>query len=493
MNKKSSCRFLAFALAIAMVLTTMSFDTYASAAKKATIKNKSITINVGDKQTISIKNKNKKNTYKFTSNKSKVATVSSKGVIKGKAVGTAKITVKETYKKSGKKATRKLGVVTVKVKKKKVVVTPTPANSTTPSATPTILPSATPTATAVATTQPTPTPTPTKRPTPTPITDITDGIVWPTPAYTEKFDSPDEAIIEMSGGGGSMGTYFDEGGFDNKGYCQVAKDQYNGPTFFLDNRTGKKDVEYFVTAYIKAVDNDGIGYQVKMWGGNTYSESNYCDTGSLYKSFAVRRLSDKWQQIKAEITVQAGTFIEVRVLCENVDFCIDELKVKVKEATDDTKVDPEPTEPAPADLVTTTHKIDAPFVVGGGWEYTVNDDSSFSIPAGWRYVLVELPHPIDVSQFANFTLEGSADASFRFSFFDKFKSNLAGDNEYNYDGSVFDTASPFTHTLNVSTGYAKYIYIGSRDSDDLKVALKSITFTATADIPVDEPEEEAEQ
>ena len=59
--------------------------------------------------------KNKKNKYTFKSSKKKVATVSKKGVVKGKKAGKAVITVKE----KAKSKTRKLGKVIVKVVKKK--------------------------------------------------------------------------------------------------------------------------------------------------------------------------------------------------------------------------------------------------------------------------------------------------------------------------------------------------------------------------------------
>ncbi len=113
-----------------------------AAAKKVTaLKSKKMTVTVGKKATIKLKNKVKKHKYTYKSNKKKIATVSKKGVVKGIKKGTAKITVKEIYKKKGKKkkTTRKVGVVTVKVKAKDVgpVVTPAPVIPTPTPAVPT--------------------------------------------------------------------------------------------------------------------------------------------------------------------------------------------------------------------------------------------------------------------------------------------------------------------------------------------------------------------
>lgn len=143
-------RAISLTLSAAMVcITVLGGVTDVNAAKKATIKTKRISIKVGEKKTIKIANKVKKAKYKFSTSKKAVATVTAKGVVKGKKKGSAKITVKETLKKK----TRKLGTVTVKVSPKKVNPQPTQ-------------PAAQPTQPALTATQPpqpiqqTPTPTP---------------------------------------------------------------------------------------------------------------------------------------------------------------------------------------------------------------------------------------------------------------------------------------------------------------------------------------------
>lgn len=128
-------------MVMAMSLTIVSGGQYADAAKKASLKTKSLEVVKGKTKKISIKNKKKKNTYTFKTNKKKIATVSKKGVVKGKKIGKAVITVKEKYKSGKKTKTRTLGKVKVDVIKKKVdsVVTPGPTNMQ-PTLTPTPAP-----------------------------------------------------------------------------------------------------------------------------------------------------------------------------------------------------------------------------------------------------------------------------------------------------------------------------------------------------------------
>ncbi len=85
------------------------------AAGRTKLATKKIKVTVGKKKKIKIKNKKKGIKYSFKSNKRKVASVSKKGVVKGKKKGRAKITVKK-----GKK---KLGIVRVIVKAKRKTTT----------------------------------------------------------------------------------------------------------------------------------------------------------------------------------------------------------------------------------------------------------------------------------------------------------------------------------------------------------------------------------
>lgn len=108
-------RLLAIFLLAAFVISSQnSMSEAAKKAKKATLKTKSISMTVGQKKKIAIKNKKKKAVYTFTSKKKSVAKVSKKGQITAKKAGRSKITVKEKYKKK----TRKVGTIMVTVKKK---------------------------------------------------------------------------------------------------------------------------------------------------------------------------------------------------------------------------------------------------------------------------------------------------------------------------------------------------------------------------------------
>lgn len=107
-------RVICMLLAAGLLFTCASSD-IAQAAKKAKLKTKKVTMVVGEKKKIIIKNKNKKASYGFTSSSKTKAEVSKSGVIKAKKAGKVNITVKETYKKK----TIKLGKVKVTVKSKK--------------------------------------------------------------------------------------------------------------------------------------------------------------------------------------------------------------------------------------------------------------------------------------------------------------------------------------------------------------------------------------
>lgn len=163
MLPKSTKRLLSFATAFALICTGSVIPTsnVAKAAKKAKLKTKKITVNVGKTKKIAISGKSKKAKYTFKSNKKSVASVSKSGVVKAKKKGSAVITVKEIKKK--KKKT--LGKVKVMVKAAVKVNT---QNKKQPDNKPTQLPNDTKaTATAKATATPVPTATPSSVPTPT--------------------------------------------------------------------------------------------------------------------------------------------------------------------------------------------------------------------------------------------------------------------------------------------------------------------------------------
>ncbi len=104
--RKNGKKALAFSLAFAMMMSV----TPVSAAAKPTLSAEAKTISVGDKTTLTVKNKPAKATYSFTSSNKKVATVTKSGAVTGKKVGTTTITCNV---KNGSKTTKLTTKITV--------------------------------------------------------------------------------------------------------------------------------------------------------------------------------------------------------------------------------------------------------------------------------------------------------------------------------------------------------------------------------------------
>lgn len=178
--KKSTKRALAFAIAGALVATSVNVPSV-QAAKKVKVSASKTTLYVGStskkkKATITVENAKKKITYKLTKAGKKIIKLnktSGKTVtVTAKKVGEATVTVKV-----GKKVVKKITFTVKKYKKKqptkKPTSKPTKKPSEAPSQKPTVAPSVQPTAapseapTATPSATPTPTATPSATPTPT--------------------------------------------------------------------------------------------------------------------------------------------------------------------------------------------------------------------------------------------------------------------------------------------------------------------------------------
>lgn len=107
---------LAFLLALMMIITIIPASTTYAATKKPTLSAKKVTLEVGKKKTLKVKNIDKNATFKWSSNKKTVATVSKKGVVKAVKAGAATITCKVTTKN------KKKYTLTCKVTVKKAAV-----------------------------------------------------------------------------------------------------------------------------------------------------------------------------------------------------------------------------------------------------------------------------------------------------------------------------------------------------------------------------------
>lgn len=151
---KKKC-LLVYMLILAMIFsivtqpTTMVEAAKKTTTKKATLKKKKISLKVGKKKKIVIKNKKKKAKYTFQTKNKKIATVSKKGVIKGKRKGTTYIVVKEKSKKKARKVGKVKVIVTAKEKKRDTTTTTstptvTPIQTNKPIVSPTVTPTITP-------------------------------------------------------------------------------------------------------------------------------------------------------------------------------------------------------------------------------------------------------------------------------------------------------------------------------------------------------------
>lgn len=118
MLTKSGKRIVSFGLALAVTGSCfagiLSDPASTQAAKKAKLKTKSMTLEVGKKKTISLTGKKSKAKYTFQASNKKIK-VSKKGVVTAVKKGTAKVKVKEVYKKK----TKSIGTVKVTVKDKR--------------------------------------------------------------------------------------------------------------------------------------------------------------------------------------------------------------------------------------------------------------------------------------------------------------------------------------------------------------------------------------
>lgn len=109
---KQMKKLLAFVLAFAMIITIYQPSAAYAATKKTRLNAKTMTLQVGQKKTLKVKNAGKKAKLKWSSNKKSIATVSKKGVVKAVKAGNAVVTCKVTTKNG--KTTKLICKVAVK-------------------------------------------------------------------------------------------------------------------------------------------------------------------------------------------------------------------------------------------------------------------------------------------------------------------------------------------------------------------------------------------
>lgn len=141
-GKKSCILFLVLALLLSGLQIPAGKEAFA--AKKMKLSKKKLTLQIGEKKKLTVKNK--KGKLKWKTGKKKVATVSKKGVVKAKKKGKTTITAQITYKKKKTKLKCKVTVVKKKKSTKKPTAKPTkkptqrPTNKPTPKNSPIVPP-----------------------------------------------------------------------------------------------------------------------------------------------------------------------------------------------------------------------------------------------------------------------------------------------------------------------------------------------------------------
>lgn len=115
MFKRYSKLILTLVMVLSMIVCSSTIQCDSQAAAKAKLSVKKLSIKIGKKTTVRIKNKNSRYRYTFASGNKKIARVSANGSVTGIKAGTTKIAVKEINRKTKKKRT--LGNVKIVVGK----------------------------------------------------------------------------------------------------------------------------------------------------------------------------------------------------------------------------------------------------------------------------------------------------------------------------------------------------------------------------------------
>lgn len=292
------CTILTFALCLQLGMGSQTAKV--EAAKKATLQTKKLSMKVGQKKSIKIKNKVKKAKYTFKSNKTKVASVSKSGKVTAKKKGSAVITVKQTLKKKVKT----VGKVKVTVKAKSTATQSTPSATDTPAAN---------TPNNGNNTQVTPTPTPNgggnTNVTPTPS-------VTPTPAPTEEPPLIDEDFESGSKGSftqmGNVTLTVVDGGHESNKCLEISgrTATWNGADYNLSDVIVLGQ-EYSISAWLKhsvgqdtrmsitycytPEDPDNIPSDVSLYNGVCYGQAEMKDVPS-----------GEWTQFSGTFTIPEG-------------------------------------------------------------------------------------------------------------------------------------------------------------------------------------------
>ena len=336
MQKKQAKVFaglLSMSLAVSL-MTPLQGVSGQAARRKIALSKKSVTMTVGQKKTIRIKNAKGKR-IKWSIKKKSIASYKKSGKYAVKLTAKKKGTTTLTCKvKNGKWKSYRCKV---KVKKATLVRTPVATNgvvtptatptvkpmatpTVTPTATPTVKPTATPTVTPTATPTVKPTATPTVKPTATPTVKPTaTPTVKPTAIPTVKPTAtptvtPTATPTATPAGEFAEKTYlstgFEDGtdGFTGRGAAKVAvaSGGRSGNCLSVTGRTDKwNGAELDVT---KSIVKEAT-YTFSVWVKQTTGSAQ---TIKLSANLSVSGQQDSYPAIKDETTVPSGSWVEIK-------------------------------------------------------------------------------------------------------------------------------------------------------------------------------------
>ena len=328
MQKKQAKVFaglLSMSLAVSL-MTPLQGVSGQAARRKIALSKKSVTMTVGQKKTIRIKNAKGKR-IKWSIKKKSIASYKKSGKYAVKLTAKKKGTTTLTCKvKNGKWKSYRCKV---KVKKATLVrtpvatngvVTPTATPTVTPMATPTVKPTATPTVKPTATPTVKPTATPTVKPTATPTVKPTaTPTVKPTAIPTVKPTAtptvtPTATPTATPAGEFAEKTYlstgFEDGtdGFTGRGAAKVAvaSGGRSGNCLSVTGRTDKwNGAELDVT---KSIVKEAT-YTFSVWVKQTTGSAQ---TIKLSANLSVSGQQDSYPAIKDETTVPSGSWVEIK-------------------------------------------------------------------------------------------------------------------------------------------------------------------------------------
>ena len=296
MQKKQAKVFaglLSMSLAVSL-MTPLQGVSGQAARRKIALSKKSVTMTVGQKKTIRIKNAKGKR-IKWSIKKKSIASYKKSGKYAVKLTAKKKGTTTLTCKvKNGKWKSYRCKV---KVKKATLVRTPVATNDVVkPTATPTVTPTATPTVKPTATPTVKPTATPTVKPTAKPTVKPTA-----TPTATPAGEFAEKTYLS---------TGFEDGtdGFTGRGAAKVAvaSGGRSGNCLSVTGRTSTwNGAELNVTDSIVK----GATYSISVWVKQTSGSDK---TMKLSGNLAVSGQQDSYPAIKDNTTVPSGSWVELK-------------------------------------------------------------------------------------------------------------------------------------------------------------------------------------